>query len=522
MVRHLSPPVILLFVACGGSGGSPPPPTARFTFDITNAIVAVPQGGSTVAPVRLTRWTGFDGPVTIAATGPAGLTADKLTIAARETAGTLVLHAAASVALAPASLNLVATDSDGASLSGTLRVAVIKPGLIDPAFAGGAGLSQVMSTHAVGFRTNVPLVLMEQPDGKLVVAGTSYDFFAGPAVLIRLLDDGRVDAAFGAGGMVQLPGVGGEAHAVAIQADGKYVVGGSVHKPGETGAFVEGAVWRVNADGTMDAGFGAGGVATFFVPQNAAAATAIQLDVDGHVRVAGTANYPHADVFTARLDSAGQLDQAYGSGGLASHSLSQSAASDPIAADDGGWWIPGTSVDGDHRHPIVVRLDATGALVSDFGTDGVATMAPELAGYDRFLPVPGGFVAVGVSSQGTESATLVSRFDADGRLDEGFGDHGHMLLPRVFAPGMAVLGDGRLLGGYVLLDGSRWDVGLARLSSAGALDPTFGDAGDFRISWFGVDVDPNTTVLLWARSDDSVVVCFDNPATLSWNVFHLN
>src|SRR3990172_3480045 len=63
-----------------------------------------------------------------------------------------------------------------------------------------------------------------QPDGKMVVAGGSgFDF-----ALARYNADGSLDAGFGSGGMVTTDfGDWDGAHAVAIQADGKIVVAGS-------------------------------------------------------------------------------------------------------------------------------------------------------------------------------------------------------------------------------------------------------------------------------------------------------
>src|SRR5262249_50715055 len=155
---------------------------------------------------------------------------------------------------------------------------------------------------------NQAVVMLQQPNGNLVVGGTSRDPFQGPALLVRLQPDGCLDPGFGDGGIANLPGDGGAAFAIALQAGGKSVGGGDHHKRGTGGASAGGTVGRVNADGTLDASFGTGGSTTFPVPQDAAAVTAIQLDGDGRIRIAGTANFLRGEVFTARLDATGVLD----------------------------------------------------------------------------------------------------------------------------------------------------------------------------------------------------------------------
>ncbi|MCD5987917.1 calcium-binding protein [Pseudomonas sp. CDFA 553] len=86
-----------------------------------------------------------------------------------------------------------------------------------------------------------------QPDGKIIVAGTSTTYDA--ATVVRLNADGSFDTSFGDNGVVH-PALGANegysARGVTVQEDGKIVVVGQ-------GGY---AITRLNADGSLDTTFG--------------------------------------------------------------------------------------------------------------------------------------------------------------------------------------------------------------------------------------------------------------------------
>src|SRR5947209_280020 len=84
------------------------------------------------------------------------------------------------------------------------------------------------------------------------------------------------------------PGGAVTASAVAVQPDNKVVVAGTFQSGGSsTGAF---AVARFNADGSLDTGFGSGGRVFFdFGPAGGdAQATSVALQADGRILVGGS------------------------------------------------------------------------------------------------------------------------------------------------------------------------------------------------------------------------------------------
>src|SRR5205085_1130948 len=95
-----------------------------------------------------------------------------------------------------------------------------------------------------------------QPDGKIVIGGefTSYNGATTSRGVMRLNADGTPDASFNAGGA----GADAFVVAVAVQPDGKILVGGGFTSY-NGGAATTQRIMRLNPDGTPDATFNAGG-----------------------------------------------------------------------------------------------------------------------------------------------------------------------------------------------------------------------------------------------------------------------
>src|SRR5262249_24079630 len=136
----------------------------------------------------------------------------------------------------------------GAGPSGDFALArYLATGALDPAFgAGGRGTAAFDGPRLAHARLGHP------PGTGVAPAARGRRFRLGPS-----LADGRPDDTFGGGGRVSfnfpigLIGGTAVAYAVALQPDGKIVAAG--------GCGSNPVLARLNADGTLDAGFGAGG-----------------------------------------------------------------------------------------------------------------------------------------------------------------------------------------------------------------------------------------------------------------------
>src|SRR5215468_3152090 len=117
--------------------------------------------------------------------------------------------------------------------------------------------------------TDVANAVALQTDGKLVVVGTTYinnDFSGEDFAVARYNPDGTLDKTFGIGGKVQtdFPGLAAVASSVVVQPDGKIVVaGGAFPLFTFAGDF---KVARLNANGSLDMGFGDHGIVTTSFP----------------------------------------------------------------------------------------------------------------------------------------------------------------------------------------------------------------------------------------------------------------
>jgi uncharacterized delta-60 repeat protein len=163
--------------------------------------------------------------------------------------------------------------------------------------------------------------------GRIVVsattAGTTKDF-----LVARFNRNGSLDTTFGAAhtGVVTtdiLSGSDENARALALQGDGKIVVGGAAHPVNGEGSRL--ALARYNPDGTLDATFDGDGLATAHAVPNFQSwtdAEALAVATDGRILTAGTGDYvvTRSDgsisetslVVAMRFNADGSPDTSYG------------------------------------------------------------------------------------------------------------------------------------------------------------------------------------------------------------------
>jgi uncharacterized delta-60 repeat protein len=227
-----------------------------------------------------------------------------------------------------------------------------------------------------------------QGDGSILIAGGGVYPSAGQLLLARFTATGQLDRSFGSGGQTALEGfTAGANHAVALDAAGRIVVAGS----SPVGGVEQFAAARFLADGSVDQGFGVGGVATLRVDPDTVRerANAVVVRPDGKIVLAGGAgpdgNLSH-DMETASLDVAqlltnGEPDSGFGSGGV----VELSALSVPpgplhadlrsIALDSAGDAFIAGSISGGLKpcsQFAVGKIAPSGAPASGFANGGLA------------------------------------------------------------------------------------------------------------------------------------------------------
>ena len=159
-----------------------------------------------------------------------------------------------------------------------------------------------------------------QSDGKIIAAGWEYDGTESNMVVVRFTSAGALDTSFNATGIQLLNGTkafgtGGEgANALAIQSDGKILVGGTTDVSGQN-AF---AVARLNTDGSLDTSFNSTGKVILDPTTGSDYLKGIGVQSDGKIVLSGYGTGPSSgnfDFIAARLNSGGTIDTSFGSSG---------------------------------------------------------------------------------------------------------------------------------------------------------------------------------------------------------------
>lgn len=170
-------------------------------------------------------------------------------------------------------------------------------GSLDPTFGNGGKVITAVS----GGSDEIYSVLV-QPDGKILVGGTSLQANKYYPILARYLADGSLDATFGNGGIVQ--GEEGEGVKALLLPDGRILMAGRKALVSVPDIFV----WRFHADGSPDLTYGVNGRAE----AKDIRANGATLQPDGKLVVVGLQQGLFA---VARFLTDGSLDPTFGIAG---------------------------------------------------------------------------------------------------------------------------------------------------------------------------------------------------------------
>ncbi|MFM7739828.1 MAG: delta-60 repeat domain-containing protein, partial [Planctomycetota bacterium] len=145
----------------------------------------------------------------------------------------------------------------------------------------------------------------------IVVAGWAHNGSNDDFALVRYNADGSLDTSFGTAGKVTTP-VGtsnDQGYSVTIQPDGKIVLAGSTHN----GSNWDFALVRYNADGSLDTSFGTGGMVTTPIGTNDDYGLSVTFQPECKIVVAGWAhNGSNWDFALVRYNADGSLDTSFG------------------------------------------------------------------------------------------------------------------------------------------------------------------------------------------------------------------
>lgn len=173
-------------------------------------------------------------------------------------------------------------------------------GSLDTTF-NGTGILTLPGPSAEAGYFNFPLA--QQADGKLLFPGVAGDKFG----LYRYNPDGSLDTSFGDSGHVSYSvGAGLDAaYTVTVQPDGKLLLAGTSQKANFDANF---GIVRLNSDGSLDTSFSGDGKAMFAVGLDDRPYS-IALQDDGKILLGGATD---GDFSVVRLNADGTLDRSFG------------------------------------------------------------------------------------------------------------------------------------------------------------------------------------------------------------------
>ena len=374
-------------------------------------------------------------------------------------------------------------------------------------------------TPSTSIDTDQALGMVLQPDGKMILVGAvqidaygNYDFG-----VTRLNADGSLDTTFGTNGKkvisFDLGGLDENDHlsmdqdvatCVAIQADGKIVVGGYAQRDGY-GNF-DFAVVRLNTDGSLDTTFSSDGKAVVAFDYGGGGddrATGIAIQNDGKIVLVGYCQKQALgdnDIALARLKTDGSLDTSFTGDGRKFIGFNNNGNGDDRGAAvkiqaDGRIVVVGYAQAGGTGNDdfAIARVTTSGSLDKSFSGDGKKTVAFNLGGTgnDRASSVDiqsdGGIVVAGsASSAQGDGDFAVARIKKNGSMDKTFSGDGKKTIDFNLgasledqATGVVIQADGSIvLSGLAQLSATGdFDFAAARLTAVGELDTSFSTDG---------------------------------------------
>jgi len=226
---------------------------------------------------------------------------------------------------------------------------------------------------------------------------------------------------------------------MALQPDGKIIFSGTTDYDPDEGGNKRGLVVRLKTNGTLDSLFGNNGVVYIDSPGNSDEITALELQPDGKILLAGHTELNNNGVYVystiIRLEANGALDGSFGVNGICLiESTIPNLLWDIEIDTDGkivgsGFAIPPNS----GRRPFVTRLNINGTLDVSFANIGYKILNEygnfDTAGDGVAIQEDHKIVFINSLLAGISTRiTVIIRLNSDGSPDTGFGPNGNGFL----------------------------------------------------------------------------------------------
>ena len=206
-------------------------------------------------------------------------------------------------------------------------------GTLDPSFGGDGIMVYTSNENDERLNALVPL-----PDGGLLAAGDASIGGVQQTLLIKALEDGSPDTAFGGDGTVMeiFNGLDNWASGVVLVDSSFLISGGIDQTDGSSDSFIA----KFRHDGSLDPGFGEGGKTELTDTSQYSSANDLALQADGKVVVVGRLgeanNADSSDVFLVRLMPDGSIDTGFGVNGIVNSDLTNTDEANAVAIQPDG------------------------------------------------------------------------------------------------------------------------------------------------------------------------------------------
>ncbi len=300
-------------------------------------------------------------------------------------------------------------------------------GTLDNTFGGdGKVTTDIGTSYDEGYDVAI------QQDGKIVVAGSSYNTSGNSDfAVVRYNTDGSLDNTFSDDGKVttKIGSSDDVGYSLSIQQDGKIVVAGYSFQGGKA-VF---ALVRYNADGSLDNSFDSDGKVTTAIGNGDDIGWSVTLQPDGKILLAGlSSNGSDYDFALLRYNTNGSLDNSFDGDGKVTTAIGSgddvgfSVAIQP----DGKILMAGYSFNGSDYDFALVRYNSDGSLDKSFDGDGKVTTAignSHDLGYSVAVQQNGKIVVAGTSYSTSNSDFALVRYNTNGSLDFSFDGDGKVI-----------------------------------------------------------------------------------------------
>lgn len=347
------------------------------------------------------------------------------------------------------------------------------PGDLDTTF-GTSGLSLTPISSNDFITTGIVSNYLDE----IVLAGGTKTF-ENDILIARYTSNGVLDTTFNSTGILAVKfGSASLANGVAVQLDDKILVSG-FSTSSQTGFLVA----RYNTNGSADTSFNGTGSNTTII-NDGSDANAIALQSNGDIILAGASvnGVPHFTL--ARYDPYGVLDTTFGSSGITITPINIMSSIFKIAVDsyDDSIIAVGYSYIGTENHITIARYHANGTLDTSFGSSGIITqqIGTESKAYYVLIQPDRNIVVAGYAVESNINESILIRYTPSGALDTTFNGTGIVKTTcqygsKYFA--LTIQGDDKLIAAGYCIGGLSNLTVVARYTTAGALDASFGSGG---------------------------------------------